>query len=108
MPLPDAGTCARPWAPQTPQIKFSWKRSGCDERAQLEKAQMEAGDAFDLARKRLQDRSGISLQSEFLALDGAVKEARNRLKLARKAFEQHIQEHGCGDLTGSGRSTKAD
>jgi HAMP domain-containing protein len=67
----------------------------CDERARLEKADREAGDAFDVARKILQERIGTTPRNEFEALSKAVDTTWEAVNRARSALDGHIREHKC-------------
>jgi hypothetical protein len=67
----------------------------CDERNHREKEHAQAGAEFDVSRKNLQARIGISSKEEFLSLSRKIDQSWAALVRARIALDQHIREHGC-------------
>jgi len=67
----------------------------CATRARLERQHNRADARFDTVRKRLNERIGVCLKEEFLALSDELDRESETLDHARAALDNHIRQHCC-------------
>jgi hypothetical protein len=65
------------------------------EKSRLLDAWVAAAAANSKALRGLSAKIGIVSRAEYKVVLGAIRKNRRRAEAARKAFEDHVAEHGC-------------